>query len=298
MNYLTSVVAAAWAIGFWFMPVVRAAPPAEGEGRYGWFGLLDHRSYYGQYWFPEPFQAPEMDVDDEARIDWIHTEKSGDVSDRVTAEVEKPIGQLTLEIEAPYERSTHRAFDVASGKSVHTREEGIGAIEVAARHPIFEVVSADERVDYTLAGALEVAVPTDSPLGKDWEVVPQLFNLLRIGQHFSVQASAGLSTLIGPQDGGKQTLEYAAVFGWALEESDVHVPGIARIVPEVELVGERGLNNGDQTNILTATAGVRLNLNPIGVVQPRVGIGYVFPIDQGAREEMNWGVVSSLVFEF
>lgn len=76
------------------------------------------------------------------------------------------------------------------------------------------------------------------------------------------------------------------------------MPGIARIVPEVELVGERGLNNGDQTNILTATAGVRLNLNPIGVVQPRVGIGYVFPIDQGAREEMNWGVVSSLVFEF
>jgi hypothetical protein len=42
----------------------------------------------------------------------------------------------------------------------------------------------------------------------------------------------------------------------------------------------------------------RANLYSIGRVQPRLGVGYLFPIDQGGRENFHWGVYTSLVFEF
>src|SRR5438067_13925628 len=56
------------------VPAFSAAAIAEEDSgnRYGLFGRLDHRSVYGSYWFPEPLRAPEMDVDDELRIHWVH----------------------------------------------------------------------------------------------------------------------------------------------------------------------------------------------------------------------------------
>jgi hypothetical protein len=65
------------------------------------------------------------------------------------------------------------------------------------------------------------------------------------------------------------------------------------------LVGETAINGEDAgQNNLTGTLGVRLNLRSIGALQPRLGVGYVFPIDQTARDEFRWGVVTSVVFEF
>jgi hypothetical protein len=282
---------------------IALASAARGQsttvGRYGFLNALDHDSRYGQYWFPEPFRAPEMDVDNEFRLDWLHTEKRGHVADSVTAEIEKSFGLLTLEIEAPYQRETLRETDFGSGGSFMARAEGIGSIEVAARHPIYQWVSPNQFFDFTLAAALETAIPTTSEVGKDFEIVPQLFALVRVGEHFSIQSSVGYSTLVGPDDGGKQTLEYSAVFGWALEQEDLHLPGaIQRIVPEFELIGERGLNNGETANELSGTIGVRVNLDSIGPLQPRLGAGYVFPIDQDARNDFRWGVITSIVFEY
>ena len=67
---------------------------------------------------------------------------------------------------------------------------------------------------------LNVAVPTKSEISHDTEIVPQLFQLARFGEHFSVQASAGYSALIGPVDGGANTLEYNVIFGWNVEREE------------------------------------------------------------------------------
>ena len=44
-------------------------------------------------------------------------------------------------------------------------------------------------------------------------------------------------------------------------------------------------------------AGIRVNTQPIWGFQPRVGIGYEFPMNQAAREELRWGILFSYVFE-
>jgi hypothetical protein len=80
------------------------ANPSENT-RYGLFGLLDHRSAYGQGVFPEPFLVDDSDLEvNEARLDWFHSGVANAHSDLVTAEVEKGFGLLTLEVEVPYER--------------------------------------------------------------------------------------------------------------------------------------------------------------------------------------------------
>ena len=276
-----------------------AAAQQTESSRYGLMGLLDHRSRYGQFWFPEPLRGPEMDVDRELRVDWFHAEKKGVQQDTVKAEVEYNFGLLTIEIEAGYERGSESSFDPLSGRIVHDKSEGVGAIEFSARHPIYQYVSQDRSFDYTLVVALEIAVPSGSKISKDTEVVPQLFQLMRFGDHFSLQTSIGYSALIGPEEGGASALEYSIVLGYHLEHDDLPLPGILRTIPIFELKGDWGLSR-EKTghSALFGTAGVRLNFASIGSAQPRIGIGYVFPIDQGAREELRWGVVTSIVFEF
>lgn len=288
-------------IGLLVLAVLPATLRAQTEsaGRYGPLNLLDHRSHYGQFWFPEPLLGPEMDVDRELRIDWFHGERSGARSDEVKAELEYNIGLLTLELEVPYERERESAFDPIAGRKATEGSEGLGSIELSARHPIFQYVSPDDFFDYTLAAAFELAVPTKTRISKDTEIVPQLFQLMRFGEHLSLQTSVGWSHLIGPEEGGTNALEYSAVLGYSFEHDDLPLPGILRVVPLFELTGKTGLSGEDSgVNRLFGTVGVRLNLNSIGAAQPRLGIGYVFPIDQGAREELRWGLITSLVFEF
>jgi hypothetical protein len=63
--------------------------------------------------------------------------------------------------------------------------------------------------------------------------------------------------------------------------------------------GETGLNKDESgQNSLLGSAGFRLDFKAIGELQPSVGIGYVFPIDSGAREEVHWGIALSLELEF
>src|SRR5438552_1305194 len=86
--------------------IAMAAGPEDSAAadshRYGPFGLLDRRSTYGTYWFPEPLRAGEMDVDREFRIDYFHGENQNTQEDEVSAELEWNFGLLTLEAEIPY----------------------------------------------------------------------------------------------------------------------------------------------------------------------------------------------------
>ena len=68
--------------------VAFAQGTAASPDRYGPFGLLDRRSTYGRYWFPEPLRTDEADVDNEIRVDYFHAEKRGTQADELKLEVE------------------------------------------------------------------------------------------------------------------------------------------------------------------------------------------------------------------
>jgi hypothetical protein len=272
-----------------------SATPVQAEQtastRYGLFNLLDHRSSYGQGVFPEPFLIDDSDLEtNEARLDWLHTEGFHQRSDVVTAEIEKGFGLLTLEAEVPYER------DNAEGVTA----EGIGNIDLGARYPIFQYVSGNGIYDTTFGAAVEVGVPTNSSVSKNTEIVPKIFNDLKLGDHFTLQTIVGYSKLLGPgEDGGSEVLEYGFVFGCTIPHSDLPIPGVLQVIPVFELSGETQLNHDDRgQTILQGTAAMRVNLKTLGNVQPRLGFGFVFPINSNARSEEHWGLVTSLVFEY
>jgi hypothetical protein len=268
----------------------QAAPPAT-TANYGLFNWLDNRSSYGQDAFPEPFLVDDSDLEEnEARLDWLHTEADAQKSDTVTAEVEKGFGNLTLEIEIPYERN------VDSDETA----QGVGNIDLGARYPLYEYVAANGNWDTTFGTAVEVGIPVNSPVSKNTEFVPKVFNDLRVGNHFTLQSIFGYSTLFGSgDDGGLQTFESGFVFGCTIQHSEMPLPGVQQIIPMFELVGETAMNGDDsgQTS-LTGNACFRVNLKTIGSVQPRLGFGFVFPMNSDARADVHCGVVTSLVFEY
>jgi hypothetical protein len=266
---------------------VSASPESS---RYGLFNWLDKRSEYGQGVFPEPFLVDDSDLEpQEARLDWLHTEATHARRDRVKAEVEKGFGLLTVELEVPYERD--------SEEGATTR--GFDNIDVGARCPFYQFVSGNGFVDSTIGAAIELGVPTGSDLSKNTETVPKIFNDLKVG-NFTAQSILGYSVLFGPGDeGGLQSFEYGFTFGYTIGHEHLHLAAVQEMIPCLEIVGEREMNkdNAGHSSLL-GNAGFRFNLRAIGNIQPRPGIGFVFPIDSGAREETHWGIITSLVFQF
>ena len=259
--------------------------------RYGLFNLLDHRSGYGQGVFPEPFLVDDSDLEtNEARLDWLHTSRNNQHSDLIRAEVEKGFGLLTLELEVPYER------DVSAG----TVSEGFANIDVGARYPIYQYVSGNGLVDSTFGVGVEAGIPVNSSVSKNAEIVPKVFNDLKLGEHFTLQSIFGYSTLFGGgEDRTSQTFEYGFVFGYTIQHDELPLPGVLQLIPVLELSGETELNKEDKGhNSLIGDLGFRANLKTIGGVQPRLGVAFVFPVDRGARDDVHWGIVTSLVFEY
>ena len=268
-----------------------SASDSSPSTRYGLFGLLDHRSSYGQGVFPEPFLVDDSDLEvNEARLDWFHSGVANSHTDVITAEVEKGFGLLTLEVEVPYERT-------ATGGDV---VEGMDNIDWGARYPIAQYVSSDGSIDTTFGVAFEAGVPTNSTLSKNAEWVPKLFNDLRIGDHFTLQSIFGYSTLSGGgQDGGLQNFECGFVLGYTIPHNELPIPGVEQLIPVVEIDGATQLNHADhgQSNVL-ADIGFRANMKTIGGFQPRPGLVFVFPLTEAARADLHWGVFASLVFEY
>ena len=263
---------------------------SSSDTRYGLFNLLDRRSEYGQGVFPEPFLVDDSDLEpNEARLDWLHTETTAARSDVGKVEIEKGFGLMTLELEVRYQR------DRAEGETT----KGFDNIGLGARYPFFQYVSAQSFVDATFGAGIEVGIPTGSALSKNAELVPKIFNDLKIG-NFTTQSILGYSTLFGPgEEGGLQTFEYSFVFGYAIPHRILPLPCILETIPFLELLGETELNKDKAGHSsLLGNAGLRFNLKAIGRVQPRPGVGFVFPVDSGAHADTHWGVITSLVFQF
>ena len=261
------------------------------DTRHGLFNWLDSRSAYGQGVFPEPFLVDDSDLEvNEARLDWQHTEGSFAQDDLVTAEVEKGFGLTTLEIEVHYEREA--ADDIVT--------RGFDNVDLGARRPIYQFVSENGFLDSTFGAGIEVGVPVNSALSKNTELVPKIFDDVRLGEHFTMQSIFGWSKLYGSGDeGGLETFEYGFDFGWTLQHRDLPIPGVQQLIPVLELSGETELNKDNPGhNSLLANLAMRANLNTIGGVQPRLGFGVLLPVDNGARQDEHWGIFTSLVFEY
>jgi hypothetical protein len=228
----------------------------------------------------------------EFRLDWLRTENRGLQSDQATVEIEKGFGELTVELELHGER------DADFGSIT----QGVGNTDVGARYPIVQYVSPSGAIDSTFGVGIEVGIPNDSSVSKNTEVVPKVFNDLRIGDHFTLQSIVGYSTLCGGGGGGDaglQNLEYGFVFGWAIQHKELPLPGVEQLIPVFELSGTKQLNHDDVGHdSLDGNIAIRVNLKAIGRIQPRLGFGYVFPIDKGGREDLQRGFYTSLVFEF
>ena len=260
------------------------------DTRYGLFNGLDHRSSYGQFFFPEPFLIDDSDLETrELRFDWLHTANGSAHSDNARAEIEYGIGLTTLELEVPYER------DVADG----TTTSGMGNVSIGARYPFYQFVSRSGFVDTTFGAAVELGIPTTSDVSHNTELVPKIFNDTRIG-NFTLQSIFGYSLLFGPgEEGGIDTFEYGFVFGYAIPRQTLPLPGVERLIPVCELKGETQINKADAGDTsLTGDAGLRVNMKSFHGVQARPGIVFVFPVNSGARADTHWGIMTSLVFEF
>jgi hypothetical protein len=269
-------------------PVVEATESTS--TRYGLFDALDHRSAYGKGLFPEPFTVDESDLESEIRFDWSRVALGSSHTDMFKVEIEKSIGVATFELEVPYIRA------VAPG----ARVDGIDNIDLGVRLPLYQYVTQDRNFDFTLGVGFEWGIAPDDNISRNGELVPKVFFDTLFFQRFSVQAIAGVSFITGPgDDGGEQSFEYGAIFGYNIEHKVLPIPGVQQVVPMFEISGEVGLNHGiSGVQSVTGLAGVRLNLNAIGPVQPRFGVGYLFPINDIAREDFHSGVYSSFVFEF
>ena len=258
------------------------------DTRYGPFDSLDHRSDYGLGIFPEPFLVDDSDYEPgEARVDWLHSQAGDSKTDVIHPEVELGFDEITFELEAPYELDTG------------PNAGGFDNIDLGVRGPIYQFVSPGGWVNTTFGVGIEAGIPTESAVSKNAELVPKIFNDLELG-NFTVQSILGYSTLFGPGDaGGLQTFEYGFVFGYTIPHDRLPLPDVLQTIPFLELVGETELNKDNPGhNSLLGNAGLRFNLKAIGPVQPRPGVGIIFPLNSGARENAHWGVITSLVFEF
>ncbi len=106
--------------------------------------------------------------------------------------------------------------------------------------------------------------------------------------------------MFGPgDDGGLETFEYGFVFGYTIEHRQLPLPDVLQLIPVFEIADETELNKGNQghTSIL-GDAAFRVYLKPIGPMQPNLGLGFVFPLNNNARDEVHYGIYTSLVFDF
>jgi hypothetical protein len=271
-------------------PAIATTP----DTRYGPFDLFDHRSNYGEGVFPEPFLVDDSDLEQgEFRLDWLHTAGGDAHTDLFTGEIEHGFGLVTLELEVPVER------DYAGG----TKVSGFDNINPGIRAPFYEYVSPSGFLNTTFGAALEVGIPTNSAVSRNTEVVPKVFNDLALGDHFTLQSIFGYSMLYGPKGAGEQgglnTFEYGFVLGYTIPHTELAIPCVQQVIPVFEVQGYKGLDDGEaSSNEVMGNAAVRFNMDSIGPIQPRLGVGFVFPMDTAAREVEKWGTYTSLVFEF
>ena len=265
--------------------------PAGSDPGYGLFDLLDRRSMYTQEVFPEPFLLDDMAYEDnELELSWLHTKGNGQQNDTGAAELQMGVGLLTLMVEVPYERLVDPDDTV----------RGIGSIEIGARYPLYQYVSANRFVDATFGVSMEGSLPVHRNVSSNPELEPLAFNDLKLGNNLTIQTILGYSILTGGgDDAGLESFNYGFSLAYAIPHRELSMPGVDQFLPMLELTGETGLNKEEAgQNSLEGDVGFRIKFKPMEDFRPGLGLAYVFPVDGGARQELHWGFIISTTFEF
>lgn len=277
-------------------PTTTQASNAQ-SGRY-FFGLLDSRSSYGKGFFPELYLGPEFDVETQVEVDYVHGEKRNTQDNEVDGEFDwNPGGELTVAGEIGWD--SEHAVNPQGGDGDDVEQENAAGFEdadLAVYHPIFQYVSGDNVFDYTAVARLDVGIPTHTPAsGNDMQLTPYIGQLLRIGEHVSVEGWAGSQFTLGPHQTNE--LIYGASVGYQIFHKQLPLPLTDELIPLFELDGQSPFSSHGQ-DALFGVAGVDWNLKATGPVQSTISIGYQFPIDQGARNEFDWGIIAQVFFDF
>jgi hypothetical protein len=77
------------------------------------------------------------------------------------------------------------------------------------------------------------------------------------------------------------------------------VPGITSVTPLFELDGIDPMDDsGAMDEQLEGVVGCEVGFSSVSIAQPKLEVGFAFPIDAGARSEFQWGIVTSLFVDF
>jgi hypothetical protein len=275
-----------------------STPGVNGSSRYV-FALLDSRSSYGHDFFHDPFLGPEFDSERQIEVDYLHGEKHGFVNDEVDAGFQwNVVGQLM--VAGDFGWDSQRAV-LIPGSALGQNDEsgtfrGFEGIELAIYHPIFQFVTEDESIDYTACLRLDFGIPTRTRASSgDLRLTPYLGQLLRIGRHVSVEAWAGGVFTLAPHR--SDPFIYGLSIGYEVLREQLPLQFIEKLTPIVELDGQTPFSSRGQ-DALFGVSGFDFHFRSIGPLDPHIEIGYQFPLDQGARDQLRWGVVTQLFLEF
>lgn len=262
------------------------------NSRFGLFDCLDHRSGYYQDSFPQPLLVDDTSLE-EGELELSHWHTAGadrQRTDLLSLEVQKSFGVVTFELEVPYEQTS----------DLDDSARGIGDIEINARSPVYQFVTAHGGFDTTLGVGMATGIPTQTQIGKYAELEPALFDDLKFGSHFTVQTVLGYETPVGGgHQGGPAEFDYGLAFACGISRADLPIPGVEKFTPLFELDGEYGLNNREAgQNSVLGNIGFRLDFRRVGELAPSLAIGYVFPMTNDARDEVHWGIASNFTVEF
>jgi hypothetical protein len=122
-----------------------------------------------------------------------------------------------------------------------------------------------------------------------------LGQLLRIGDHVSVEAWSGSQFTIAPHQTNQ--FIYGASLGYQISHNQLSLPLTEKIIPLLELDGQTPFSGNGQDSLF-GVAGIDINFKSVKELQPTVEIGYEFPLDQGARDQLHWGIVTEFLLEF
>jgi hypothetical protein len=273
-------------------------PTTSGESSRYFLGLLDNRSSYGNDFFHDSFLGPEFDSERQLELDYSHGENDGSRDDEIDAGVQwNVIGQLSAVAEFGWDSESETTNTGGDGDDAgeHT-SSGFENVDLAVYHPIFQFVSKDNFLDYTAVARLDLGIPTRTPQsGTDVQLTPYLGQLLRLGNHVSIEAWVGPQFTIAPD----QTTEliYGASFGYVIPHSCFPIPLLSKFRPIFELDGQTGLSS-DGDKALFGIVGFDAEIAVPGGAQPQIEIGYQFPIDSGAGAQLRWGILAQVFLEF
>ncbi len=263
------------------------------------FDLLDHRSSYGNDFFPDPFIGPEFDSERQLELDYLHGEKHGVRDDEIDGGFQWNVfGQTTIAAEFGWDSEHQAAIHGGVGEEDDqaANASGLENVDLAIYHPLFQYVSRDSLLDYTAAARLDLGIPTRTPVsGTDAQLTPFLGHMLRIGDHLSLEAWTGVQFTIAPHQTNQ--LIYGLSLGYQLFHEQLPLPLTEKLTPIVELDGQSPLS-GQGQDALFGVAGLDVNFTSVAKIDPHIELGYQFPLDQGARDQLQWGIIAEVFLEF